>query len=321
MREISYGAALNEALFEEMERDDAVIQLGEDISPGGVFGITTGLVEKFGEERIIDMPIAETAIIGAAIGAALAGLRPIAEIMFIDFIFVCMDGICNWAAKQRFTSGGTAGVPIAIRAPYGAVGLGPHHGQCLEACFQNIPGLKLVMPSTPYDAKGLLKSSIRNNDPILFLENKDSYKDMGEVPVEEYTIPLGKADCKRKGTDVSIIAIGSMVKRALEAAEELAAEGIECEVIDPRCILPLDRQGIIESVTKTHRAVIVHEAPKIGGVGGEIAAVIAENCFEALRAPIIRVGAPFTPLPRPPFEKMYVPDKKKIVDAVKKILW
>jgi len=317
MRRISYRTALNEALREEMEKDQAVILLGEDLGPGGVQGVTNGLLDKFGEERVIDMPIAETAIVGAAIGASLAGLRPVAEIMHVDFIFVCMDGICNWAAKQRFLTGGEVGVPITIRAPYGARGFGPHHGQCLEACFQNVPGLKLVMPSTPYDAKGLLKAAIRDNDPVIFFESKQGYNLEGDVPEEEYTIALGKADIKRKGEQVTIVALGSMVHPALEAAEALAAEGIDCEIIDPRTILPLDEQTILDSVAKTKRAVIAHEAPKTGGVGGEIAAVIAEKAFHSLIAPIVRVGAPFMPIPRPPYEKMYLPNKEKIFRAVK----
>ena len=319
MRRINCRTAINEALREEMVKDRNVILLGEDIGPGGVGGVTKGLVDRFGEERVIDMPIAETAIVGSAIGASLAGLRPVAEIMHVDFIFICMDGICNWAAKQRFLSGGKVGVPITIRAPYGAKGIGPHHGQCLEACFQNIPGLKLVMPSTPYDAKGLLKAAIRDNDPVIYFESKYGYDREGEVPEEEYTIPLGKADIKREGKDVTIVALGIMVYHALEAAEQLASEGISCEVVDPRTILPLDREAILDSVAKTKRAVIVHEAPKTGGVGGEIAAMIAEHAFSSLRSPVVRVGAPFTPLPRKPYEKLYLPNKEKIISAVKGI--
>jgi pyruvate/2-oxoglutarate/acetoin dehydrogenase E1 component len=319
MRRITYRTAINEALREEMEKDETVVLLGEDIGPGGVGGVTAGLLGQFGEKRVIDMPIAETAIVGSAIGASLAGLRPVAEIMHVDFIFICMDGICNWAAKQRFLSGGKVGVPVTIRAPYGAKGIGPHHGQCLEACFQNVPGLKLVMPSTPYDAKGLLKSSIRDNDPVLFFESKYGYNREGDVPEGEYTIALGKADIKREGKDVTIVAFGEMVYQALDAAEDLSAEGIDCEVLDPRTILPLDRKAILESIDKTHRAVIVHEAPKTGGVGGEVAALIAEKRFDMLKSPIIRVGAPFTPLPRHPYEKLYLPDKEKIASAVKGI--
>jgi acetoin:2,6-dichlorophenolindophenol oxidoreductase subunit beta len=320
VRRINCRTAINEALAEEMKRDETVILLGEDIGPGGVGGVTAGLQSKFGEKRVVDMPIAETAIVGSAIGASLAGLRPVAEIMHVDFIFICMDGICNWAAKQRFLSGGAVGVPITIRAPHGARGIGPHHGQCLEACFQNIPGLKIVMPSTPYDAKGLLKAAIRDNDPVIYLESKYGYDREGEVPEEEYTVALGKADIKRAGRDVTIVALGIMVYHALEAAEELAAQGISCEVVDPRTILPLDREAILGSVAKTGRAVVVHEAPKTGGVGGEIAAIIAEHAFTSLKSPVVRVGAPFTPLPRKPYEKLYLPNKDHIIRAVKGLL-
>ena len=319
MRRITYRNALNEALHEELARDPDIIMLGEDIGPGGVMGVTAGLLAAFGEERIIDMPIAETAIAGAAVGAALAGLRPIAEIMHSDFLFICMDSICNWMAKQRFLTGGAVGVPVTIRAPYGARGIGPHHGQCIEACLQNIPGLKLVMPATPYDAKGLMKTAIRDDDPVIFFESKYGYNLEGEVPDEDYTIPLGQADIKRAGQDVTIVALGSMVPQALAAAEELAAQGIDCEVLDPRTIVPLDHAAIIASVSKTRRAVIVHEAPKTGGVGGEIAALIAEQAFHALQAPIIRVGAPFTPVPRHPYEQLYLPDKDNIRAAVQQL--
>jgi pyruvate dehydrogenase E1 component beta subunit len=319
MRQITFKAALAEALREEMERDGTVILIGEDISPGGIYGVTEGLLDQFGEERIIDTPIAETAIVGGAVGAAMNGLRPVAEIMHSDFIFVCMDGICNVAAKQRFASGGKAGVPITIRTASGASGRGMHHGQSLEACFQNVPGLKLVMPSTPYDAKGLLKSSIRDDDPVIFFESKSSYNLMGEVPEGEYTIPLGQADVKRKGKDVTIVALGGMVQQALVAAADLKEEGIDREVVDPRTVLPLDERMILDSVRKTHRVVIVHEAPKTGGVGGEIAAVIAEKVFYELKAPVIRVGAPFTPVPRRPYEEIYLPNKEKIIRGVRKV--
>ena len=319
MRHITYRTALNEALREEMERDADIIMLGEDIGPGGVMGVTTGLLATFGVERIIDMPIAETAIAGAAVGAALAGLRPIAEIMHSDFLFICMDSIVNWMAKQRFLTGGEVSLPITIRSPYGARGIGPHHAQCIEACLQNVPGLKLVMPATPYDAKGLMKTAIRDDDPVIFFESKYGYNLEGEVPEEDYSIPLGKADIKRSGKDVTIVALGSMVPQALVAAEELAMDGIDCEILDPRTIVPLDHEAIVDSVNKTHRVVIAHEAPKTGGAGGEIAAVIAEKAFASLSAPIIRVGAPFTPVPRHPYEKIYLPDKDKIKSAVQQL--
>ena len=320
MRQISYRQALNEALREELARDPDIIMLGEDIGPGGVMGVTAGLLAEFGSERIIDMPIAETAIAGAAVGAALAGLRPVAEIMHSDFLFICMDSIVNWMAKQRFLTGGKVGVPVTIRSPYGARGIGPHHAQCIEACLHNIPGLKLVMPATPRDAKGLLKTAIRDDDPVIFFESKYGYNLEGEVAQEDFSIPFGVAEIKRSGEDVTIIALGSMVPQALAAAEELAQAGIDCEVLDPRTILPLDRNAILSSVTRTSRAVIAHEAPRTGGVGGEIAALIAEHAFHALRAPVIRVGAPFTPVPRHPYEQIYLPNKDSIKDAVQQVL-
>ena len=321
MRRITYKAAINEALHEEMTKDNGVILLGEDIGPGGVGGVTKGLRDRFGEERVIDMPIAETAIIGSAVGASLAGLRPVAEIMHVDFIFICMDGICNWAAKQRFLSGGKVGVPITIRAPSGARGFGPHHGQCLEACFQNIPGLKLVMPSTPYDAKGLLKSAIRDNDPVIFFENKYSYGIEDDVPEEEYTIPLGQADIKREGSDVTVVAISRMVYEAMTAADKLATDGISIEVIDPRTITPLDKETILNSVKKTGRLVIAHEAVKTGGFGSEIAAIIAEEGFDYLDAPVKRIGAAFAPIPfSKPLEEFCLPTGEDIIRAVKEIM-
>ena len=320
MRKITFREAINEALREEMERDSSVILIGEDIGPDGVYKVTKGLQKKFGEERVVDTPIAETAIIGGAIGASLNGLRPVAEIMHNDFIFVGMDGIVNFAAKLRFNSGGRVSVPIVIRTACGASGAGPHHGQSVEASFLNVPGLKIVMPSTPYDAKGLMKSAIRDNDPVLFFEYIRLYGVEGEVPEGEYTIPFGKADVKRKGKDVTIVALGSMVREALAAAEELAKDKVDCEVVDPRTIMPLDQKAILDSVKKTHRIVIVHEAPKIGGVGGEIAALVAEKAFSDLKAPVIRVAAPYTPVPRPPFEALYLPNKDKIVQAVKKVI-
>ena len=233
---------------------------------------------------------------------------------------VAMDGICNVAAKMRFASGGKAGAPITIRTASGITRAGLHHSQSLESCFQNVPGLKLVMPSTPRDAKGLLKSSIRDDDPVIFFEDKSSYPLEGEVPEEEYTIPLGRADIKKSGKDVTLIAWGGMVQKAIAAADRLRQDGIDCEVIDLRTILPLDQTTILDSVRKTTRVIIIHEAPKTGGVGGEIAALIAEQAFSELRAPIIRVGAPFMPVPRPPYQEMYVPDETRIISAVKKII-
>ena len=318
MRTITFREAIHEALQEEMERDSTVILIGEDIGPGGVYGVTKGLQKKFGRERVVDTPIAETAIIGGAIGASVNGLRPVAEIMRADFIFVGMDGIVNFAAKLRFATSGRVSVPITIRTVCGSSGRGPHHGQSVEACFLNVPGLKMAMPSTPYDAKGLMKTAIRDNDPVLFFEYGKLYGMEGKIPEEDYAIPFGKADVKMKGKDVTVVAFGSMVGEALAAAEELAKSGVECEVVDPRTIMPLDQEVILDSVKKTHRAVIVHEAPKIGGIGGEIAALIAEKAFSDLKAPVMRVGALYTPIPRPPFEAIYLPNKDKIIQAVKR---
>ena len=321
MREITIREAIKEALVEEMRRDETVVMIGEDIGGmGGVFRVTSGLLEMFGEERVIDTPLAETLVAGAATGAAMAGLRPVAELMFADFIGIAMDQICNYAAKQKYNCG--VDVPLVVRTAYGAFGFGMHHGQSTEGWIQNVPGLKIVMPSTPYDAKGLLKSSIRDNNPVVFFEQKTKYGQKGEVPEgEDLLIPLGKADVKREGEDVTIVAVGGMVPESLAAASMLEAEDISCEVVDPRTILPLDHETIIESVKKTHNVIIVHEAPKIGGIGAEIAAVIAEKAIYELESPICRVAAPFTPVPfSPPLEKFYVPDRQKIVKAVKDLL-
>ena len=321
MREITLREALNEALIEEMKRDESVVLFGEDIAGwGGTFKVTDGLLDMFGGERVIDTPLAETLVVGGATGMAMAGLRPVAEIMFADFIGIAMDQLCNYAAKQKYNCG--VNVPLVLRTACGARGSGMHHGQTTEGWIQNIPGLKIIMPSTPYDAKGLLKSAIRDNNPVVCFENKAIYTLKGEVPEgDDLLIPLGKADVKREGDDVTIIALSRLVPEALAAAEMLETEGISCEVVDPRTILPLDHETIINSVKKTHNVIIAHEAPKIGGVGAEIAAVIAEEAVYELEAPIVRIGAPFTPVPfSAPLEKAYVPDRKKIVKAVRDLL-
>lgn len=321
MREITIREALNEALIEEMKRDESVVLFGEDIAGwGGTFKVTEGLLEKFGGERVIDTPLAETLVMGGATGMAMAGLRPVAEIMFADFIGIAMDQLCNYAAKQKYNCGVV--VPMVVRTACGARGGGMHHGQTTEGWIQNVPGLKIVMPSTPRDAKGLLKSSIRDNNPVVFFENKAIYNLKGEVPEDdEFLIPLGEADVKREGTDITIIALSRLVPEALAAAEMLEADGLSCEVVDPRTILPLDHETIVNSVKKTHNVVIAHEAPKIGGVGAEIAAMIAEEAIYELEAPIVRVGAPFTPVPfSAPLEKAWVPDRQNIVKAVKDLL-
>lgn len=323
MRKLTFAQALNEALRQEMRRDPTIYVAGEDVGKyGGIFGVTAGLLEEFGEERVRDTPITESAIIGSAVGAAAAGLRPVVEIMFIDFIGVALDQLFNQAAKMKYMFGGKAKLPIVVRTTCGAgMSAAAQHSQSLEAWFMHIPGLKVVAPSTPYDAKGLLISSIRDDNPVLFIEHKMLYGIEGEVPEEPYTIPLGVADIKREGKDVTVVATMAMVHKALEAAEDLAKEGIEVEVVDLRTLSPLDKETIINSVKKTHRLVIVHEAVKQAGPGAEIAATVAEEAFEYLDAPIKRVAAPFTPVPfSPVLESAYIPSKESIISAVKEVI-
>lgn len=320
MRKLTMRAAINEALLQEMRRDPNVYVIGEDVGVfGGCFGVTAGLIDEFGPKRVIDTPITESAIVGNALGAAATGLRPVAEIMFMDFVGVTMDQIYNQAAKMRYMFGGKAKIPMVIRTACGAGGsAAAQHSQSLEAWFMHVPGLKVVAPSTAYDAKGLLISSIRDDNPVIFVEHKFIYDLEGEVPEDIYTVPLGKADVKRQGSDVTIIATMAMVHRALEAAEELSKEGISVEVVDPRTLQPLDGETIIESIKKTHKVVIVHEAVKFAGPGAEIAAMIAEEAFDYLDAPIKRVAAPFTPVPfSPVLEQEYIPSKEKIIAAVR----
>jgi pyruvate dehydrogenase E1 component beta subunit len=295
---------------------------GEDVSTGGVFGVTRGIVEKFGSNRIRNTPISEAAIIGLGIGAALTGMRPVVEIMFMDFIACCMDQIVNQAAKIHYMFGGKMTVPMVIRTPAGAgLGAGPQHSQCLEVLFAHIPGLKVVMPSTPYDAKGLLISSIRDDGPVLFVEHKRLYGVKGEVPDDRYTVPIGKGDIKREGKDITIVAISYMVREALGAAKELEKQGISAEIVDPRTISPLDKEIILESVRKTGKLLIVHEAVKNFGFGAEVAAVVAEEAFDYLDAPVVRVGAPFTPVPfSKKAEEAYIPSKEKIAQVAKRAL-
>jgi acetoin:2,6-dichlorophenolindophenol oxidoreductase subunit beta len=322
MAKKTYLQAINDALRQEMERDSSVFLLGEDVGQfGGCFGVTQGLFQKFGEDRVKDTPITESAIIGAATGAAAAGLRPVAEIMFVDFIGVAMDQLFNQAAKMRFMFGGKAKIPMVLRAPQGAgLGAAAQHSQSLEAWFMHVPGLKVAMPATPYDAKGLLISAIRDDNPVIFLEHKLLYGVEGEVPDDAYTIDFGKAAVVQEGSDVTIVATSRMVHTAIEAAQKLSAEGIKAEIVDPRTMLPLDTDTIVESVKKTHGLVIVHEAVKFAGAGAEIAAQVAEKAFDYLDAPIVRVGAPFTPVPfSPPLEQAYIPGVDRIVAAVKKL--
>jgi len=323
MKEITYRQALNEALFEEMKRDEKVFLMAEDIGPyGGAYGVTLGLLEKFGEERVRDTAISEAAIIGAGLGAAMTGMRPVVEIMYIDFIGICMGQINNQVAKIRYMFGGKTKVPLVIRTE-GGTGrtLGAHHSQSLESWFIHIPGIKVVMPATPYDAKGLLKTSIRDDNPILFIEHKMLYNTKGEVPEEEYLIPLGQAEVKRKGSDVTLITYSRMLLYSLEAADELEKEEISVEVIDLRSLFPLDLKTIIASIKKTNRVVIVEEDCKTGGVGAEVGMQIMENAFDYLDAPIARVAGADVPMPKSPIlEKLAIPDKERIVKAVKETL-
>lgn len=321
MGELRYIRAITEALREEMARDERVFVIGEDVgSPGGAFSATRGLLEEFGEKRVRDTPISESAIVGLAAGAAAAGLRPVVEIMFMDFITLCMDQVVNQIAKMTYMFGGQSKVPIVIRTPCGAgLNAGPQHSQCLEALFTHIPGLKVVMPSTPYDLKGLLKSSIRDDNPVIFVENKALHAISGEVPEGEFTVAIGKGEVKREGKDVTVVATSRMVHQSLVAADKLAEEGTSVEVIDPRTITPLDKEIILNSVEKTSRLVIAHEAVKAFGIGAEISAMVCEEAIDSLDAPIIRVGAPFTPIPFS-LESIYLPGANDIIDAVHRVL-
>lgn len=323
MREITYAQALNEALREEMERDPHVFVLGEDVGRhGGVFTVTKGLIDQFGSKRVRSTPISECAIVGAALGAAVVGCRPVAEIMYVDFMTIAMEMIVNQAAKIRYMFGGKAKVPMVVRTQGGGGrGNAAQHSQSLEAWFVHIPGLKVVMPATPYDAKGLLKSAIRDDNPVIFLENKNLYFRKGPVPEGEYTIPLGVADIKRPGRDVTLIATSRMVGEALEAAEVLTQSGIDVEVIDPRTVAPLDMGTIVDSVKKTNRAVIVHEACRTCGIGAEIGMRLMEEAFDYLDAPVKRVAAVDVPVPyNRILEDAALPNLEDIISGVREVL-
>lgn len=313
--------ALREGMAEEMRRDGRVIVLGEDVgAAGGVFGATLGLQGEFGEERVIDTPLAESAIIGVAIGASLNNVRPIAEIQFMDFIHPAMNQIMNEAALFRYRSASDFHCPLVIRVPFGGgVHGGLYHSQSIEALFCHIPGLKCVAPSTPYDAKGLLKAAVRDEDPVLFCEHKRTYRLIkGEVPDGDYTVPIGKAAIRRPGTQITVLSYGLMVHHALEAAENVAEQGVEVEVVDLRTLRPLDRETILASVRKTGKVLIVHEANKTGGIGAELAAIIVEEAFEALDGPIMRVCGPDVPAMgyAPPLEHAFLPDPARIQRAL-----
>ena len=309
--------------MEELRKDEKVLLLGEDIGTfGGSYKVTVGLIDEFGPKRVRNTPISESGIVGAALGVALTGLRPVLEIMYIDFTALAMDQIVNQTAKIRYMTGGKVTVPLVIRTQGGSGrSSAAQHAQSLESWFMHVPGLYVAMPATPYDAKGLLKSSIRDDNPVIFIEHKLLYNEKGPVPEEEYVVPLGVAEVKREGSDVTVVATSRMVMRALTAAEQLAAEGIEVEVIDPRTIVPLDKEAIIESVKKTNRLVIVHEAVERGGIGAEITAMVVKEAFDYLDAPIERVAAANTPVPFAPIlEDTVIPDVGDIVQGVKNVI-
>ncbi|HYG60323.1 MAG TPA: alpha-ketoacid dehydrogenase subunit beta [Symbiobacteriaceae bacterium] len=322
MREITTSQAIREALAEEMRRDSRVFMLGEDIGVyGGAFGVSAGLLDEFGPDRIRDTPISEAAIAGAAVGAALVGMRPVAEIQFSDFMTIAMDQLVNQAAKIRYMYGGKGKVPMVLRTPIGSgTGAAAQHSQSLEAWLAHIPGLKVVVPSSPAEAKGLLISAIRDDNPVVVYEHKLLYKVKGPVPDEPYTIPLGQARIAREGRDVTVVAWSIMVSKCLRVAERLAAEGIEVEVVDPRCLNPLDRDSITASVARTGRLVVVHEAAGHGGFGGEIVASVTESAaFDYLDAPIERVAGLFTPIPcNPVLEAAVVPNEADIEAAIRR---
>jgi 2-oxoisovalerate dehydrogenase E1 component beta subunit len=320
-QEITYLEAISQALDEEMTRDERVFLMGEDIGIyGGAFKITQGFLEKYGEWRVLDTPLAESGFVGAAIGAAMMGLRPVVEMQFADFISCAFDQITEVAAKNHYRWG--AAVPMVIRAPFGGgIHGGPFHSECPEGWFFHSPGLKLVAPSTPYDAKGLLKAAIRDPNPVLYFEHKFLYRRIkGVVPPEDFIVPIGKADIKRPGDDVSVVTYGAMVHLALEAAGILAKEGIELEVVDLRTLIPLDKETVYESVRKTSKAIVLHEDNKTGGIGAEVAALLAEECFDSLDGPILRIAPPDTPVPfSTPLEEFFLPKTSDIVAAARKL--
>ena len=323
MRTITFMEAVREAIREEMRKNPHSFMIGEDVGPyGGEMGLSKGLWEEFGDLRMRDAPISEACIVGCALGAALTGCRAIAEIPFCDFIGNAMDQVFNQAAKMRYMFGGKARLPLIIRTPIGGYqSAAAQHSQCLEAWFMHTPGIKVVMPSSAYEAKGLLKTAFADPNPVLFIEHKKLYQLKGEVPEEEYRIPFGKAAMARQGRDVTVVATSFMVRMALEAAQALAAEGIEAEVIDPRTLVPLDEEAILDSVRKTGRLVVVHEAWRRAGAGAEIAAIVAEKAFASLKAPICRVAAEDVPIPfSPVLEEFVLPNTQKIIKAVRSVI-
>ena len=322
-RELTYSQALREALTEEMTRDPNILLMGEDIGVyGGVFKVTEGLLAKFGPERVRETPISEAGFVGMGVGLAMTGKRPVCELMFMDFAFVASDQIFNQAAKMRYMSGGRVKVPLLIRTQQGGGrGNGAQHSQCLETFFTHIPGLKVVLPATPYDAKGLLKSALREDNPVIFIEHKLLYSTKGEVPEGEYLIPLGKAEVKRAGRDVTLVSYSRTLLHSLEAAEQAVGEGISVEVIDLRCTVPLDLEAILASVRKTGRLIIAHEAHRRVGIGAEIASLAQEHAFDYLDAPIVRVAAMDIPIPASkPLEDVALPGPAQILEAIKQVV-
>lgn len=323
MAETRFGKALNLALADALESDDSVVLIGEDIGvAGGSFGVTRGLMDRFGEQRVRDTPISEATLLGAATGAALSGLRPVVEIMFMDFITLAMDGLVNQAAKARFMFGGQGSVPLVVRTPHGGgLSAGPQHSQCLEAWLAHVPGLKVVCPATPADAYALLRAAIEDPDPVVFIEHKALYAAKGELPEPAPQVRIGEARVARAGSDLSIISHGAALHQALDAAERLAGEGIDAEVIDLRSLQPWDEGAVLASLAKTHRLVIHHEAVTAFGPGAEIAARMADVGFDELDAPILRVGAPFSPVPfAKSLETAYQPSAERLIEAIRRLL-
>lgn len=323
MREITYSEALNEALRQCMEADERVVVLGEDVGCyGGIFQVTKGLQERFGPDRVVDTPISEAGFVGASVGAALTGMRPVTEIMFIDFTTVCMDMIINQMAKMHYMFGGKGKVSMVLRTNIGAGrGTAAQHSQSFHSLFMHVPGLLVAAPATPQDAKGLLIEAIRNDNPVIFVEHKRLYNTKGPVPEEMYTIPFGKAEVKRSGTDVTVVATHALVLSALEAAEEAAGSGIDVEVVDPRTLTPLDKETILASVRKTGRLLVADEDNKTCGFGAEIAAIAAEEAIEYLKAPILRACSPDTPVPfSPPLEKRYIFGKEQLLSSINRLM-
>ncbi len=321
MGKLSIQEALNEALHEMMEKDDTVFVLGEDVGVyGGHLEVTKGLYDRFGPERAIDTPISEEIIVGSAVGAAMGGMRPVAEIQHIDFIALALDAIVNHAAALPFAWGGQVQVPLVIRTQGGSFSVGAQHAKSLEAWLVHIPGLKVVMPSTPYDAKGLLKAAILDPNPVVFIEHKLIYRYQGEVPKEDYIVEIGSADVKREGIDVTIVATGRMVHESMTAADELSNEGINAEIIDPRTLVPLDIDTILKSLEKTGRLLVVHEAYKTCGFGAEVVAKVCEVGFDLLKGPAIRLASAVPPPFSPALEKISIPRRESIIEAIKKMV-